>query len=216
MILCKRLSERYLWVDSICIVQDAQDKFVQIGQMDKIYQQAKMAIIAAYGTDAHTGLPGVRPNSRWSSQQVVNLQGMKVSNVLPGLGNAVDAAPWNARAWTYQERLFSNRKLYFCKEQVFFECDHGEYREDMLIDPHYNTRAGKVTYGCDPEHGTGHKIIYRNKLNIHVYEEIIFEYTLRNLSFEEDILNAFQGVSNVLSRDLFNSSPFDLACHCVC
>ena len=208
MILCKRLSERYLWVDSICIVQDAQDKLVQIGQMDKIYQQAKMAIIAAYGTDAHAGLPGVRPNSRWSSQQVVNLQGMKVSNVLPGLGNAVDAAPWNARAWTYQERLFSNRKLYFCKEQVFFECDHGEYREDMLIDPHYNTRAGKVTYGCDPEHGTGHKIIYRNKLNIHVYEEIIFEYTLRNLSFEEDILNAFQGVSNVLSRDLFNSSPF--------
>jgi hypothetical protein len=86
------------------------------------------------------------------------LQGIKVSNVLPGLGNAVDAAPWNARAWTYQERLFSNRKLYFCKEQVFFECDHGEYREDMLIDPHYNTRAGKVTYGCDPEHGTGIKL----------------------------------------------------------
>jgi hypothetical protein len=98
MILCKRLNERYLWVDSICVVQDGdtQDKLIQIGQMDKTYQQAKMAIVAAYGIDAHAGLPGVCPGSRGSSQRVVNLQGMKVSNVLPGLGNAVDVGPWNA------------------------------------------------------------------------------------------------------------------------
>jgi hypothetical protein len=208
MNVCRRLGERYLWVDSVCIMQDTKDKHGEIGQMDKIYQQAKMTIVAAYGTDADTGLPGVRPKSRLSSQHVVNVQGMKISNVLPGLGNAVDAAPWNTRAWTYQERLLSNRKLYFCKEQVFLECDHGQYREDMLIDPHSNTQPGGVTYGVDPKYGTAHKIVYRTKLNLHVYEEIVFEYTSRNLSYEEDILNAFQGVSNILSRDLFNSSPF--------
>jgi Heterokaryon incompatibility protein (HET) len=157
-------------------VQDAKDKHDEIGQMDKIYQQAKMTIVAVYGTDADAGLPGVRPKSRLSSQHVVNLQGMKISNVLPGLENAVDAALWNTRAWTYQERLLSNRKLYFCKDQVFFECDHGQYREDMLIDPHSNTQPSGVTYNTDPKYGTPHKIVRRNKLNLHVYEEIVFEY----------------------------------------
>jgi len=200
MDVCRRLGERYLWVDSLCIVQDAKDKHDEIGQMDKIYQRAKMTIVAAYGTGADAGLLGVRPASRLSSQRVVDVQGMKLSSVLPGLGNAVDATPWNTRAWTYQERLLSNRKLYFCKDQVFFECDHGQYREDMLIDPHSNAQLREVTYGTDPKHGTAHKIVYRNKLNLHVYEEIVFEYTSRNLSYEEDIMNAFQGVSNVLSR----------------
>lgn len=208
MTICKRLGERYLWVDSICIVQDVEDKLVEIWQMDKIYQQAKMTIVAAYGTDANAGLPGVRPNSRPSSQLIVDVQGMKLSNVLPGLGNAVDAAPWNTRAWTYQERLLSTRKLYFCKDQVFFDCEHGQCREDMLIEPHSNTRPSEVTYDSDPKYGTAHKIVYQNKLNLHVYEEIFFEFTSRNLSYEEDILNAFQGVSNVLSRDFFNLCPF--------
>lgn len=208
IVVCRKLGERYLWVDSICIVQDVEDKLAEIWQMDKIYQQAMLTIVAAYGTDANAGLPGVHPNTRPNSQHVVNLQGMKIANVLPGLGNLVDAAPWNTRAWTYQERLLSTKRLYFCKDQLFFDCQHGQYREDMLIEPHSKTRPGKVTFDSDPKHGTAHKIAYRKKLNLHVYEDIFFELTSRNLSYEEDIINAFQGVSNVLSRDLFNSSPF--------
>lgn len=208
MNVCRGLGERYLWVDSVCIVQDAEDKLDEIGQMDKIYQQAKMTIVTAHGTDANAGLPGVRPESRKTSQHVISLKRMKFCNFLPGLAQAVDASFWNTRAWTYQERLFSNKKLHFSEHQVFFECQHGQYREDMMIDPHFDTRLEQVSYDTDPKYGTIHTIAYQNKLNLHVYEKIVFEYTSRNLSYEEDILNAFQGVSNILSRDLFSSSLF--------
>jgi hypothetical protein len=63
------IGERYLWVDSLCIVQDdPQEKHGQIANMDAIYGNAILTINAAAGQDANAGLPGVRPLSRkWSN-----------------------------------------------------------------------------------------------------------------------------------------------------
>jgi hypothetical protein len=47
------MGEKYLWVDSICIIQD--DPVVvnaQINQMDLIYTQAVFTIVAATGQNA--------------------------------------------------------------------------------------------------------------------------------------------------------------------
>jgi hypothetical protein len=49
--------------------------------------------------------------------------------------------------------------------------------------------------------------VYHKKLNLHVYEDALVEYTRRNLSYEEDILNAFQGVASLMARRIFNNSP---------
>jgi hypothetical protein len=52
------MGEKYLWVDSICIVQD--DPVVanaQINQMDLIYAQAVLTIVAATGQNANVDLP---------------------------------------------------------------------------------------------------------------------------------------------------------------
>jgi hypothetical protein len=65
MILMSQIQERYLWVDSLCIVQDDKDvKRSQIATMNQIYQGAYATIIAASGNDANAGLPGVRSGTR--------------------------------------------------------------------------------------------------------------------------------------------------------
>jgi hypothetical protein len=69
----KRLGEKYLWVDRLCIDQsNAQEKQFLISKMDAIYEGAEFTIIAASG-DARTGLPGVGKTPR-AEQPAVSLR----------------------------------------------------------------------------------------------------------------------------------------------
>lgn len=54
------IGERYLWVDTLCLIQDDDnDKIPGIKHMDVVFGQAFCTIIAAGGDDANAGLPGV-------------------------------------------------------------------------------------------------------------------------------------------------------------
>ncbi|KAF2830082.1 HET-domain-containing protein [Ophiobolus disseminans] len=58
--LTRRLGERLLWVDSLCIISDAPEhKATQMPALTTIYGCALVTIIAASGQDAHYGLPGL-------------------------------------------------------------------------------------------------------------------------------------------------------------
>jgi hypothetical protein len=114
------LGYTWLWADRYCIDQSSKHVDDQINQMHVIYLQADLTIFAASGADANSGLPGVNKISRehgmiaeWESCQLFSpCQDMKV---------LVEDSVWNTRAWTYQEAVFSRRRLYFTQEQVFFE-----------------------------------------------------------------------------------------------
>ena len=55
--LVSEMGEKYLWVDSICHIQDDPVVVnVQIDQMDLIYTQAVFTIVAATGQNADAGL----------------------------------------------------------------------------------------------------------------------------------------------------------------
>ena len=62
----RELKLRYLWVDSLCIIQDdaapGGSKMSSISKMDIVYGAAYLTIWAATGSDANAGLPGLRPN----------------------------------------------------------------------------------------------------------------------------------------------------------
>jgi hypothetical protein len=54
------LGERYLWVDSLCIIQDDEVfKHDQINAMAAIYSNAALTIVAAEGDSAEAGLRGI-------------------------------------------------------------------------------------------------------------------------------------------------------------
>lgn len=63
--LVRQLGERFLWVDSLYIIQDSpEDLAVQIQHMNIVYGCASLTIVAAAGSGSDAGLPGLRPNSR--------------------------------------------------------------------------------------------------------------------------------------------------------
>lgn len=44
--------------------------------------------------------------------------------------NLIPTQPWNSRAWTLQERLFSRRAIYFTEEQMIRRCQTRFFSED--------------------------------------------------------------------------------------
>jgi hypothetical protein len=201
--LCKMMREPYLWVDSLCIIQDShEDKAEQLDLMDLVYQKAVFTLVSAAGDDADAPLPGV--SERSTKQQLVQVQGLHLSQTLRDFEHSVNPSIWNTRGWTYQERVLSPRKIIFTTEQLFFECEHGECSEDLFIDFH----ACEQQPSTEPtlEHTTYRIPIYE-KLNWEVYASLVEAYTRRRLSYSNDILNAFKGISQVIQKRLFDHSP---------
>lgn len=196
--LCKMLGERYLWVDSLCIMQDTTDKHDQIQQMDMIYQGAVLCIVAAAGRDANAGLPGVS-GERDMRQRIIEVDGMKLANTLPDLVTSVAATFWRSRGWCFQENLLSLRKLVFTPDQTYFHCPHGECNEDSHCFNHDRLAPA-----------TDHSSLGLNLDNVsnwRVYKNLVAEYSSCELSFEADMLNAFSGIASFLSKSVFRGCP---------
>ena len=107
------LSFRYIWIDSLCIIQDSRsDKQTLIPCMHLIYERAFMSIKAASGRDAEAGLPGV--------DRSANLRAQTVEEVLPNfrlicpkhLSDALNESVYGSRAWTWVLRPLSTAYSY--------------------------------------------------------------------------------------------------------
>ncbi len=102
MQVVQEIGLRYLWVDSMCIVQDDDTggKAEAISKMDLVYGAAFVTIIAATGEDAYAGLPGVRPGTRGCRQPI--------EEIMPGLRLAfkpiyqqqLKHSVYHTRGWT--------------------------------------------------------------------------------------------------------------------
>jgi hypothetical protein len=100
------MKQRYLWVDSLCLVQDdPEDIGLGTQVMDIIYELSDLTIIAAGGVDASAGLAGLRQSTR-TSTQVVREIGSGIRLAFAGLEDKDDpeshfkASRYNTRGWT--------------------------------------------------------------------------------------------------------------------
>ena len=101
ILLTRQLGERYLWVDALCIVQDDErNKMEAITNMDSVYHHALLTVIAAGGSDANAGLPGVRPRTRMFAQAVVQVQrDLRFTTFGKGV-ELLEKSVYSTRAWT--------------------------------------------------------------------------------------------------------------------
>ncbi|KAK4442511.1 heterokaryon incompatibility protein-domain-containing protein [Podospora aff. communis PSN243] len=54
--VCKALRIRYIWIDSLCIIQDSKEDWIaESVKMGTVYSMAKVTIIAASSTSCHSG-----------------------------------------------------------------------------------------------------------------------------------------------------------------
>ncbi|KAF2492553.1 HET-domain-containing protein [Lophium mytilinum] len=200
MLFVSRIGERYLWVDSLCIVQDDDFmKLVQINAMDQIYTSAMVTIVAMYGSSCHAGLPGVRLTSgRWK-QHVVNVHGVTLANrqiILPNSG----PKDWPTRGWTYQEHALSRRLIFFARDGIQYESEDGVTTEDIhqpfhhAVDDGLPDGRGFPTGGSLVRASGGISLLMHFALAVHLYSG-------KTLTYQTDTLRAFEGVLNVMRAD---------------
>lgn len=224
MIVASSLGLRYLWVDSFCIAQDDPDELQrQIRAMHQIYTGASVCIVACSGTDSHSGLPGVSsPRLLNHRCQVRIKEGLTVGLPQPSLRELLDQYKWMNRAWTYQELLLSRRCLLFTESEVFFYCASTTSRESHRGPKHEQwARSDSVDAFL-----IGNAIVMNdNAVSLkagalhNTYIAAVDEYSRRELSYQTDGLNAFQGLSTLLgqlmSTEMILGCPKNMLVNCL-
>jgi len=192
------LGQRYLWVDCFCIVQDNPNVVdFQINQMGSIFANACFTIIAADGVNADRGLGGIEG---WSVPRQIS---QEVFEYAPGrhlLGltsNMVEFSTWNKRGWTFQEKLFSRRKLVLSNGMARWMCHCTEWSEDVAAEsesvtgPDYcEALAERATFA----------LRHTPDALFTEYSLLVNEYGETELTRGEDVLAAFSGITSTLSR----------------
>ncbi|KAL1599749.1 hypothetical protein SLS60_007553 [Paraconiothyrium brasiliense] len=212
------LGYRYLWIDRYCINQeDAAKKHDLIAKMDIIYRGADLTIAAAAGHDENAGLPGVGTTTR-KKQAIVELDSCTILSTGPDPAFKTEQSRWRSRGWTFQEGLLSRRRLIFTEYQSWFECCEGGWMEalggpELLNNPdEVRCTSGKIGRSLDgrllSHHLTSRGLIADPDdrviaTRLDQFAQIVGRYSKRDLTFDEDSLNAFAGVS----RHLRDSDP---------
>lgn len=128
--LTKALGFDYIWIDSLCIIQDdSEDKQQEISRMHLIYRGADANLVADAANDGSEGLfkkPAFRDQIA-----LATVRPRWRTNDSPGspwvvVGRYQDSVYHNGttarRAWCVQERLLARRLIQFTKEQVLWQC----------------------------------------------------------------------------------------------
>ncbi|KAH8198207.1 hypothetical protein TruAng_007634 [Truncatella angustata] len=125
----RTLGIQYLWIDSLCIIQDSElDWNIESSLMAYVYGGSTLNIAAAASDDCAGGLFQNRPAS-YFGPCLLSIMSRDESTLLPYQIHDEDlwdfefeTAKLNTRAWVMQERLLSPRTLAFTKTQLFWEC----------------------------------------------------------------------------------------------
>jgi hypothetical protein len=202
----RSLGIRYLWIDSICIIQEGDqsaDWLREAKVMGQVYRNSFCNLSAANASGGDQSMFCSRdPETLYPQVLELTSAGNK------GLYSVTDRSIWdtevdevlvNTRAWVVQERLLSRRVVYFGERQIFWECrqnDAAEIYVDGLpreiILPHQrmkNLALDHVTATGTPDSDLAK---YRQ------WDQVVRAYTASDLSFPEDKLVALSSVAKAM------------------
>jgi len=198
----RRLGIRYLWIDSLCILQDSiADWEAHCPVMSSIYSSSLVTIAASSAKDAISGFLHPRPPGHRTliNQPHLSLylhQYPSPSTTYFDLSTFPDrSSPLSNRAWCLQERLLSSRTLHFNLASLSFECCTLQ-RTETVQPPLY---LSNLPSGTLPKPGLS-QILTRFHDPLHYWHRIISSYSVMELSFESDRFPALSGLTALISR----------------
>lgn len=221
--ITKQLGFRYIWIDALCIVQDAPAEMQrECSHMKDIYQNCTIMLAADHAEHSDAGLYPIKQYSKEAVLPFRDVGGKQVSQFtlssrrLSTFRSDVLYGVLSPRGWTLQERVLAPRMLHFGKSQLHWECRTSLWNERtdfkrIFYTPRGSDDAREIITA-----------INRKKLEIPsirdmvgngagctdytLWYDLVSDYSCRKLSFPEDRLRAVLGLAELLKgiiRDRF-------------
>ena len=126
VIVTRKLGIRYLWIDSLCIIQDdLVDWEEQASSMCDIYKNAFLTLAATRCESCTEPLLPSFCHAVDGVDEVGSPLKIGVRIECFHLDNQHSMNPLLTRGWVFQERLLSRRILHFGFDELFWECMEG-------------------------------------------------------------------------------------------
>ena len=223
MIVTRRLGLRYLWIDSLCIIQDSQEDWIRESEtMQNVYANCVLTIAASWGGDGSTGLFVERnPLNQQPCRIFRNARtGFYVQPGITGIGRGssleVNLESLEKRAWAVQERFLPSRLLSYKSFELQWDCleshgsetwptglrrraeilkskGNGEYFRYELK----NTAFRQIS--LLRTHSGRLDLEYLKEFYRH-WDDILGTYTGAQLTYRSDVFVAFSGITKNIEK----------------
>jgi hypothetical protein len=210
----RALDIRYIWIDSLCIVQDdLQDWEQEAAKMASIYEGSFLTIAAVDSPNSNGGLflDSITPPAHFNFTPRVASGG---SATFPRTQSTAFArqllqtrsnddklhlhnAPLYQRGWVFQELRLSPRSIHFREHQMYWKCHSGLRSEDGTLDESgqkhghssFFSRAGEIQDDLSSPLGS-----------TETWWRWVNDYTTRSLTRSQDRVAAITGMIRYFQR----------------
>jgi hypothetical protein len=199
----RQLGMRYVWIDSLCIIQDSVKGWsIEASRMTQVYSNAFCCLAATGASNCTYGLYVARDLLKTLHQITTFWTDAPNRTYLllpPEYNRFRKLGPLSKRAWCYQEQELSQRILHFTEKQIFWQCRASVACETMpdglpVRIQAFNTEMYSRRDVLDPNHkadGVTNPYEY--------WIRVVTGYSKRKVSRLSDRLVAISGIARLLA-----------------
>ncbi|PVI07913.1 HET-domain-containing protein [Periconia macrospinosa] len=198
IVIVRQLGLRYIWIDSLCIIQDSvRDWETESAKMGAIYENSYVTLSATNSGDGNTRClvdrqKPVRLIYENTTGKESMLRARKIKDHHPNVHEATPAKPFGrlvTRSWTLQEHVLSTRVLHYTESELLFECKTSFRCECRPSRKSYPTTPALIPKAVSKSSRSQSAVW-------DAWHRIVEEYSKRDLTVPNDKLPAISGIAN--------------------
>lgn len=219
--ITRYLNFKYLWIDSLCIIQDSKsDWTAEANMMSAVYNNAVCTIAFVLPPEVSYDSTQFREDPRVSTPCVIREPMQFQHGIIVTLDRAAQTTeslhrdwPLSSRAWTLQEQILSPRTIFWGDDTIKWECvetfcdelvGDGDligiskgHSPDLtlreLLSPRFCSQPNESKRGVSGQ--TGEYNIISN------WNRLINDYRRRDLTHANDRIMAFAGIAQAFQAE---------------